>query len=98
MFPSSLNRQPLAVKLVAVVVLCAFFAISWHVFAAHHTDHFHVTKLCQVCTWMQTAVWLAVFVSLVQALCLIQRFAVPPCLAASIPSSHHPTGRSPPSR
>ncbi len=98
MFPSLMNRQPLALKLMVVVVLCVFCAISWHVFAAQHTDHVRVTEQCKVCNWVRAVVCIAASVSFLCALSPIQRAVFFVWLFSPILYSHRPSGRSPPRR
>jgi len=98
MLPALVNRQSLVFKLVAVLVLCVFCAISWHTFAAQHTDHIHFTEQCQICHWMQTAVCIVASVSFFCALYPIQRIVVFSSLIFPTLSFQGRSGRSPPRR
>lgn len=98
MFPVSFNRQSLAVKLVVVLVLCTFFAVSWHVFAAEHSDHIHLTEQCQICHWLQTAVWLTVSATCLYVWYAYERIHIFATLRFPLFSLQSPSGRSPPRR
>lgn len=98
MFPMTLNRKSLAVKLVLVLVLCTFFAVSWHVFAAEHSGHMHLTEQCQICHWLQTVVWLTVSAISLHTWCVYERISVFSFLLIPLFALQNPSGRSPPRR
>ena len=96
MLPTSMNKQSLAVRLVVVLMLCAFCAVSWHVFAAEHSDHIHLTEQCQICHWLKAAVWITVSATALYAWCVYERIHIFASLLLPLFSLQSPSGRSPP--
>jgi hypothetical protein len=53
----NIQRSSVAALLI-LLILGAFFAVSWHVFCAQSDDHFHANNHCQVCAWYYFTAWI----------------------------------------